>query len=121
METWGLYEGDITVDMDGVIRVKKQMECLADRINTALATVRGELDDYSAGVDYYGIIFAKTPISLKIVEFTRVISAIEGVKDVEFISCKTNPQTGVWTFEFNVSSVYGDLTIQKDVANTANL
>lgn len=121
METWGLYDGDITMDMDGVIRIKKQIECLADRINTALATIRGELDDYSAGVDYYGIIFARTPISLKVVEFTRVISAVEGVKDVEFVSCKTNPQTGVWTFEFDVSSVYGDLTIQKDVANTANL
>lgn len=116
MDTWGLYNGDLAT-FDGEIRIKSKMECLADRINAVLSTIVGETDDITEGVDYYGIVFAKTPISLKVVEFTRAIKTVEGVDDVQFVGCRTNPRSGVWTFIFDISSIYGNLKVEKDVAN----
>lgn len=115
MNTWGLTDGDLTLS-NGAISTKRDIDCLADRINSMLSTIIGETDNEDVGVDYYNIIFARTPLSIKVAEFCRAIRLVDGVKDVHFIQCTTN-NTGTWSFQFEVQSVYGDLEIEKQVEN----
>lgn len=115
MNTWGLTDGDLSLS-DGTINVKSDIDCLADRINAMLNTIIGETDNSDVGVDYYNIIFARTPLSLKVSEFCRAIRLVDGVEDVHFIQCTTD-NNGTWTFQFEIQSVYGNIDIEKQVEN----
>lgn len=96
-----------------IIDMVSEIEALRVRIDAALQVIKGELDDSSLGVDYFGIIFSNTPISMKLQEINRVISAVEGVRDVEYKSGYFDKITKSLHFYFRIRSAYGDIDYDK--------
>lgn len=96
-----------------LISTVAELEALRVRIDAALQIVKGELDDSSLGVDYFGIIFSNTPISMKIQEISRVITAVEGVESIEYKSGTFDKRTNALHFYFRIRSAYGDIDYDK--------
>lgn len=114
--TLGMKDGDLAIK-DGIISVDSDMKALADSIDCALNTLKGELDDPDAGVDYYNIVLSNVPMSMKIKELTRVIYNIEGVKDVTYVSSEVDNLNGVLRFVFSVDTVFGTMEYTKTIDN----
>lgn len=125
MKTWYLTpktptdNGNDLILQDGQIRMVSDIEALRVRIDSALQVFKGELQDPTQGVDYFGVIFSKTPLSMKVQELCRVISSIEGVESVTFDNADVNNKTGEITFHFTIKSVYGELVYDKIIENNA--
>lgn len=125
MKTWYLTPktptdngNDLTSEY-GVIKTVTDIEALRVRIDAALQVIKGEVDDFSQGVDYFGIIFSNTPISMKVQEISRVISSIEGVKSLTFVDAVSNKRTQTLSFYFTINSVYGDFNYDTTFENIA--
>lgn len=100
-------ENELSISSSGQMVMANKLEALRIRIDAALQIVKGELDDETQGVDYYGIIFSDTPLSMKIQELTRVIKTIDEVLEVKFLKAETNVKTHTLSFFFEIESVYG--------------
>lgn len=108
MLVWSLSkENDLSVGNSGQICMVNKLEALRVRINAALQVVKGEVEDDSLGVDYFGIIFSETPVSIKVQELTRVMKQIDEVQDVRFLRMETDSKTDSMSFYFEIISVYG--------------
>lgn len=123
MKTWYLTpktqtsDGNDLVLQDGQIKVVSDIEALRIRIDAALQVFKGEVDDPTQGVDYFGIIFSKTPLSIKVQELCRVINSLEGVSSVNFDNAFLDNRNGQLTFQFTIKSVYGELKYDKVIEN----
>lgn len=113
MKTWYINKQNGLELQYGQIRMAKDIDALRVRIDSALQIVKGELDDPNKGVDYFGIIFSNTPISMKIQEISRVISGIEGVEEIEYKSGTFDKRTSALRFHFRIRSAYGDIDYDK--------
>lgn len=113
MKTWNLDKNNDLTLQYGQIQMNSDIEALRVRIDAALQVVKGELDDANQGVDYFGIIFSNTPISMKVQEISRVMSAIEGVEEIEYKSGTFDKRTHAMHFYFRIRSAYGDIDYDK--------
>lgn len=113
MKTWNLDKNNDLTLQYGQIQMNSEIEALHVRIDAALQVVKGELDDTNQGVDYFGIIFSNTPISMKIQEISRVISSVEGVEEIEYKSGTFDKRTSAMRFHFRIRSAYGDIDYDK--------
>lgn len=102
-----------------IIKMNENLQALKTRIDAALQIVKGELSDESMGVDYFGIIFANTPISMKVQEISRVISSIEGVSNVTFENAEIDRRSSSYIFHFTIESVFGEFEYNKQFVNPA--
>ena len=139
--TLGMKDGDISVsagtvvakDADGnmitdangnpvfvkgtVISVDTDIKALADQIDCALSTIKGEMDDASEGVDYYNIVLANVPMSMKIRELSRVIYSVPGVNNVVYLASEKSNINGTLSFRFSIESVFGTMEYTKIIDN----
>ena len=126
MKTWDFNENNdlvpfqtVRLDEEGnkvygtIIGMASDLEALRIRIDTALQVVKGEVADESQGVDYFGIVFSDTPISMKIQEISRVILSVEGVEDLEYKNGTFDKRTNVLKFFFIIKSAYGEFDYDK--------
>jgi len=121
MKTWNLTPksdndpgNDVNLQL-GQIKMVTELDALRVRIDAALQIIKGELQDTTEGVDYFGIVMADTPIPLKVQELCRVINGLEGVKSTTYESAVLNRETGVLTFRFTIHSIFGDLEYEKEI------
>lgn len=125
MQTWTVTQktptsngNDVKAEY-GLICIDSDLEALRTQIDCNLQVIKGEVADESKGVDYFGIIFSNTPLSMKIQEITRVISNIEGVQDVYFLRAEQNNKTHELSLWFKIQSIYGALEYNKNIENIA--
>lgn len=123
MQTWTITQktptdngNDVKAEY-GLISIDSDLAALRTQIDCNLQVVKGEVPDEDKGVDYFGIIYANTPLSMKIQELTRVISNIDGVEDVYFLKAEKNQKTNTLSFYFEIQSVYGVLEYNKNIEN----
>ena len=119
MKTWYLTKENSLQLQYGQIRMAKDMEALRSLIDSRLQIVKGELDDKTIGVDYFGIIFSNTPVSMKVQEISRAILSIDGVENVTFESVEFDRKNQTFKFYFTIDSVYGALEYEKTFENPA--
>ena len=111
MLAWNMDKNnDLTLTNTGQIAMVNKLNELRVALDAALQVVKGELDDNTQGVDYFGIILSDTPLSLKVQELTRVIQQNSEVKDVRFLRAEVNRKDNKLTFYFDITSVYGDFS-----------
>ena len=99
------------------IKTVEDLKALRTQIDCNMQVIKGEVDDSSAGVDYFGIILSNTPIPVKAQELTRVITRCDGVREVIFNRAAVNRRTGALTFYFTIKSDYGDIEYDKTFEN----
>ena len=123
MQTWTLTKktdndpgNDVTSEF-GIISMDSDLEALRTQIDANLQVIKGEVEDETKGVDYFGIVLSNTPLSMKIQEVTRVISNIAGVQNVYFIKADVNRKTHGLTLYFSIQSIYGTLEYNKNIEN----
>lgn len=137
MKTWGITKKtvtdngneivveDNTVRTDNatttskVIAIQEGLEALRTQIDCNLQVIKGEVEDETAGVDYFGIIFANTPLAMKVQEITRVIMRCEDVNTVKYQRCGIDRAHNTMTFYFTIESVYGELEYNKTFESLA--
>ena len=102
-----------------VIAVQEGLEALRTQIDCNLQVIKGEVEDESAGVDYFGIIFSNTPLAMKVQEITRVIMRCEDVNTVKYQRCEIDRAHNTMTFYFTIESVYGELEYNKTFESLA--
>ena len=102
-----------------VIAVQEGLEALRTQIDCNLQVIKGEVEDESAGVDYFGIIFSNTPLAMKVQEITRVIMRCEDVNTVKYQRCEIDRAHNSMTFYFTIESVYGELEYNKTFESLA--
>lgn len=96
-----------------IVDLVDKRNALRVRLDSALQVVKGELDNSDLGVDYFGIIFADTPLSIKVQELCRVMRMIDEVQDIQFLRAETNSIKNTLSFYFNITSIYGELSYEK--------
>lgn len=101
---------NLSIGSTGSIAMVNKLDALRIRIDAALQIVKGELEDQIQGVDYYGIIFSDTPLSMKIQEISRVIRTIDEVLDIKFLKAEKISKTNTLKFYFEITSIYGDFS-----------
>lgn len=117
--------GNIITDENGnpvfikgtVISVDTDIKALSDQIDCALSTIKGEMDNSSEGVDYYNIVLANVPMSMKIRELSRVIYSVPGVRNVVYLASEKNNLTGALNFRFSIESIFGTMEYTKIIEN----
>lgn len=102
-----------------VIAVQEGLEALRTQIDCNLQVIKGEVEDETAGVDYFGIIFSNTPLAMKVQEITRVIMRCEDVNTVKYQRCEIDRAHNSMTFYFTIESVYGELEYNKTFESLA--
>lgn len=102
-----------------VIAVQEGLEALRTQIDCNLQVIKGEVEDETAGVDYFGIIFSNTPLAMKVQEITRVIMRCEDVNTVKYQRCDIDRAHNSMTFYFTIESVYGELEYNKTFESLA--
>lgn len=113
--TYKETNGNDIVTERGVIKQVSEIEAIRVCIDAALQIVKGELQDKTVGVDYFGIIMSDTPMPIKVQELCRVIKTVDGVESVTYNSGSLNQRTGEMTFSFTVHTAYGDIEYEKVV------
>lgn len=119
MKTFHLNKDNDLELEHGQIKMDDKLEAVRTRIDCALQVIKGEVDDDSQGVDYFGIILSNTPISMKVQEISRVIQNLEEVEDVLFERIETDKVNGVLKFYFTINSIYGTLAYDRTFANAS--
>lgn len=107
-----VHEGNATYTSK-VIAVREGLEALRTQIDCNLQVIKGEVEDETAGVDYFGIIFSNTPLAMKVQEITRVIMRCEDVNNVKYNKCEIDRVHHSMTFYFTIESVYGEIDYNK--------
>lgn len=118
MLVWNMDKNnDLTLNETGQITVVNKINALRNRLDAALQTIKGELDDNTQGVDYFGVIFTQSPISLKVQELCRVMRQIEEVTDIKFLRAESDVKNHTLKFFFEISSVYGTFSYDNTFEN----
>lgn len=91
----------------GQIAMANKLDALRVALDSALQVFKGELDDTTKGVDYFGIILSDTPLSIKVQELSRIIKQNSEVQEVLFKRAEVNKKDSKITFYFDITSVYG--------------
>ena len=108
MLVWNMDKNnDLMMTQTGQIALANKIEALRVALDSALQVVKGELDDTTQGVDYFGIVLSDTPLSLKVQELTRVIMQNSEVQDVRFLRAEVDKKKNQLKFYFDITSVYG--------------
>ena len=111
MLAWNMDKNnDLVLTSTGQISLVNKLEELRVALDAALQVVKGELDDSTQGVDYFGIVLADTPLSSKVQELTRVITQNDEVQDVKFLRAEVDKKANRINFYFEITSVYGELS-----------
>lgn len=118
IERNSVHEGNATYTSK-VIAVREGLEALRTQIDCNLQVIKGEVEDETAGVDYFGIIFSNTPLAMKVQEITRVIMRCEDVNTVKYNKCDIDRVHHNMTFYFTIESVYGELEYNKTFESLA--
>ena len=122
MKTWYLTpktptdNGNDVISEYGVIKQVTGIDALRVRIDAALQVFKGELQDESLGVEYFGIVFSGVPLQLKIQELSRVLLTLEGVESVDFESASTSANNDL-NLTLNIKTVYGDIQYNRVFEN----
>ena len=116
MKTWNLDEHNDLIVKNGRIDTVDNLKALRVRIQNALQTFKGELEDNEQGVDYFGIMLREgiSPV-YKLQEFKRVILNVSGVSSIENSGYQQDKRTGNVTYIFIIKSIYGELTVDQTV------
>lgn len=107
MLAWNMDKDNDLVLKNGQISLVNKLDELRVALDSALQVVKGELDDATQGVDYFGIILSDTPLSLKVQELTRVMMLNSEVQDVRFLRAEVDKKKNQLTFYFSITSIYG--------------
>ena len=99
-----------TVSGKKQISLVDKIDALRVALDSALQVVKGELDDTTKGVDYFGIILTDTPLSIKVQELTRVIKQNTEVQEVFFKRAEVNREGSQLKFYFDIKSIYGQFS-----------
>ena len=111
MLAWNMDKNnDLVLTKTGQISLVNRLDELRVALDAALQVVKGELDDETQGVDYFGIILSDTPLSIKVQELTRVIKQNSEVQDVKFVRAEVDKKSNKLSFYFDITSVYGDFS-----------
>lgn len=131
MKTWGITKktptnngNEIVIDNNSVtvsgvtttskvIAVESDLDALRTQIDCNLQVIKGEVEDETAGVDYFGIILSNTPLAMKVQEITRVIMRCDGINTVKYNRCEIDRLHASMTFYFTIESVYGEFVYDK--------
>ena len=109
MLAWNMDKNnDLVLTKTGQISMVNKLDELCVALDAALQVVKGELDDTTQGVDYFGIILSNTPLSLKVQEISRVIKQNTEVQEVKFVRAEVDRKENKLMFYFNITSVYGE-------------
>ena len=103
---------DLVLTPTGQIAMANKLDALRVALDSALQVIKGELDDTTQGVDYFGIVMSKTPLSLKVQEITRIIMQNTEVEDVKFIRAEIDRKNNILKFYFDITSIYGQLSYE---------
>lgn len=111
MLAWNMDKNnDLVLTKTGQISMVNKLDELRVALDAALQVVKGELDDTTQGVDYFGIILSDTPLSLKVQELTRVMQQNSEVKDVRFLRAEVDKRDNKLIFYFDITSIYGEFS-----------
>ena len=111
MLAWNMDKNnDLMLTNTSQISLVNKLDELRVALDAALQVVKGELDDPTVGVDYFGIVMSDTPLSLKVQELTRIIQQNTEVKDVRFLRAEVDRKENKITFYFDITSIYGDFS-----------
>lgn len=111
MLAWNMDKNnDLMLTKTGQISMVNKLEELRVALDAALQVVKGELEDTTQGVDYFGIILSDTPLSIKVQEISRVIKKNDEVKDVKFVRAEVNKKESKLIFYFDITSIYGEFS-----------
>ena len=111
MLVWDMDKNnDLVLTKTGQIAMVNKLDALRVALDSALQVVKGELDDETQGVDYFGIVMSNTPLSLKVQEITRIIRQNEEVEDVKFLRAEIDKKENKLIFYFDITSIYGQLS-----------
>lgn len=111
MLAWNMNkDNDLMLTKTGQISMVNKLEELRVALDAALQVVKGELEDSTQGVDYFGIVLSDTPLSMKVQELSRVIKQNAEVKDVKFLRAEVNRKENKISFYFDITSVYGEFS-----------
>lgn len=122
MKTWYLTprtptdNGNDVVAEYGVIKQVSDIDALRVQIDAALQIIKGELQDESLGVDYFGIVLTSVPLQLKLQELSRVLLKIEGVESAELVSASTSAR-GELNLSLKIKTSYGDIDYNRTFEN----
>lgn len=108
---------DLQIGSTGQIVLANKLEALRNRLDAELQVIKGEVDDTTQGVDYFGIIFTESPISLKVQELCRAMHNIDEVQDIKFLRAEADKKKDTLKFYFEITSVYGVLSYDKEFEN----
>lgn len=110
-------DNELSIGTEGQISLVNKINALRVRLDAALQVVKGEVDDLDQGVDYFGIIFSDTPLSIKVQELCRVMRQIDEVQDIKFIKAEVDNKKQAMTFYFEITSIYGQLQYNNTFEN----
>jgi len=99
---------DLVLTKTGQISMVNKLDELRVALDAALQVVKGELEDSTQGVDYFGVVLSDTPLSLKVQELARVIRQNTEVNDVRFLRAEADRKNNKIIFYFEITSIYGD-------------
>lgn len=116
MRNFNLSEDNDLIVKNGRIDIVQNLRALRSRIQSALQTFLGEIqEEKNFGVDYFGVILQNIHPSYKIQEFKSVIESISGVYGVEDYGYKQDLNKGIITFTFTIKSIYGNINIDQSI------
>lgn len=111
MLAWNMdKDNNLMLTKSGQISMVNKLDELRVALDSALQVIKGELDDTTQGVDYFGVVMSDTPLSLKVQELTRVIKQNSEVKEAQFLRAEVDKKANKLTFYFDITSVYGDFS-----------
>lgn len=111
MLVWNMDKtNNLMLTKTGQIAMANKLDALRVALDSALQVIKGELEDTTQGVDYFGIVMSNTPLSLKVQEITRIIRQNEEVEDVKFLRAEVNKKENTLKFYFDITSIYGQLS-----------
>ena len=111
MLAWNMNkDNDLMLTKTGQIAVVNKLDELRVALDAALQVIKGELEDSTQGVDYFGVVLSDTPLSMKVQELSRVIKQNTEVKDVKFLRAEVNRKENKISFYFDITSVYGEFS-----------
>ena len=111
MLAWNMDKNnDLVLTKTGQISMVNKLDELRVALDAALQVVKGELDDTTQGVDYFGIILSNTPLSLKVQEISRVIKQNTEVQEVKFVRAEVDRKENKLIFYFDITSIYGEFS-----------
>lgn len=114
----GIKEGDNNdwaPTVNGYIQTENNLAMVRQMIDGHIKTLPNEVDGYD-GLDYWNIIFGKTPMMTKVRAIIESIQTVPTVSQVLFVQgAWSDKESGVLNMAFNISTSMGDLLYQLSI------